>query len=392
MTCERDPIDELAEQFVELWRRGEHPSVASWAHAYPVHSDTIRRLFPTLIAIESLKSPLLPQSPACVSPGDSLPERIGDCRIVREIGRGGMGVVYEAVQEPPGRRVAVKVLPSWIASNKNHLQRFLRESRNTAKLHHPHIVSVFGAGNEKGTPYFVMQHIPGVGLDEVLAAMRNRLKFRDDSDPAFSSTNRPDPVNRPSSDLLEVIVNRWCCDSSKGKAHRERISWRSAARVAIQVADALHYAHGKKIIHRDVKPGNLLIDSTGAPWVTDFGLAKSLSASGSCSGGDIVGTMRYMAPEQFRGECDPRCDVYSLGITLYEMLTLSPAFAASDVMDLVKAIANSTPCLPSLVQPDIPPELEAIVVKATASDPQRRHSSAGMLANELQHFLHTCKS
>ncbi len=391
MACDRDPIDELAEEFVELWRRGEYPSVASWAHAHPAHADTIQRLFPTLIAIECLKSPLLPQSPACVCHGDNLPERIGDCRIVREIGRGGMGVVYEAVQEPPGRRVAVKVLPTWIAPNKRHLQRFLRESRNTAKLHHPHIVSVYGAGNEKGTPYFVMQYIPGVGLDEVLEAMRDRRNFGDDADPAPSSTDQPFPSNRASSDLLEVIVNRWWCDSIQGESHRGGMSWRSAARVAIQVADALHYAHGKKIIHRDVKPGNLLIDNTGAPWVTDFGLAKSLSASGSCSGGDIVGTMRYMAPEQFRGECDARCDVYSLGITLYEMLTLRPAFAASDVIDLVRAVTNSTPCLPSLVQPDIPPELEAIVMKAAARDPQRRHSSAMVLANELRHVFRKCK-
>jgi serine/threonine protein kinase len=432
MSLQRDPIDSLAEEFVGRRRRGERPTIAEYAEAHPEHATTIRELFPTLIAIESLKQapfaalPLKP--PGCDKP----PERVGDCRIIREIGRGGMGVVYEAIQESLGRRVAVKVLPEWAIPNEKHLHRFLRESRNTARLHHSNIVSVFGVGHDDGLHYFVMQYIRGVGIDKVLLELHSLFKSHaagagtngaagngatdrvangtvPDGNPTHDDTPHgkaadggaarahsgdvaagvASSVAADSHDAVSAsaVARRWLDGSSGSRTRQEQRYWRSVANVGLQVAEALDYAHGRGIVHRDIKPGNLLIDELGVVWVTDFGLAKTLSASGSHPGSDIVGTIRYMAPEQFQGECDPRCDVYSLGLTLYEMLTLRPAFLESDLSRLVHAITTEAPPTPRSIQPRIPADLEAIVRKAISRDPRRRYSTARLLVDDLRRFL-----
>lgn len=386
MTAQCHPFDTLAEEFVRRRRQGERPTIAEYVTAHPQHADEIRELFPTLLAIEKLKeSPI--RSPRLLKPTwDNPPKRVGDCRLIREIGRGGMGVVYEAEQETLGRRVAVKLLPEELVSSDKHLQRFLRESRNTAKMHHSNIVSVFGVGYEPGFHYFVMQYIRGVGLDKVLLEIRQLVNSgaapRDDT----TADSTPSPTGGDSVESLE-IAQGWLERSWSSKAAPEHRYWRSVANLGVKVAEALEYAHGRGIVHRDIKPGNLLIDRHGVVWVTDFGLAKTLSPSGSHPNRDIVGTMRYMAPEQFQGECDPRCDVYSLGLTLYELVTQQPAYIDSDVVKLVHSITHTNPQPPRALCPRIPVDLEAIILKAIARNPQRRYATAQALADDLRRYL-----
>jgi WD40 repeat protein/serine/threonine protein kinase len=289
-------------------------------------------------------------------------ERIGDFRILREIGRGGMGVVYEAEQEALGRCVALKILPPHALRNADMVRRFEREARSAARLHHTNIVPVFGAGCHEGMHYFVMQFIQGQGLDAVLTEL-NRA-------PASPAVVLPGSSGAAS--LLE-----------SGRTY-----WQSVARIGIQVAEALEYAHGQGILHRDIKPSNLLQDLHGTVWVTDFGLAKAASEGGDLTHtGDLVGTLRYMAPERFEGRVDARSDLYSLGLTLYEFLALQPAFRATDRNQLIRQVMREEPTPPRRLNTAIPRDLETIVLKAMARDPAHRYQTAAELAIDLQRFV-----
>src|SRR5262249_21877216 len=163
--------------------------------------------------------------------------------------------------------------------------------------------------------------------------------------------------------------------------------FRSVARLGMQAAEGLAYAHQHGLLHRDIKPANLLLDGRGTVWVTDFGLAKAEGSDELTSPGDIVGTARYMAPERFQGEADARSDVYGLGVTLYEMLTLRPAFEDSNRARLIERVAHEEPPRPRKLEPHIPRDLETIVLKAIAKDPAGRYPTAEALAEDLQRFL-----
>src|SRR5205814_1710081 len=164
--------------------------------------------------------------------------------------------------------------------------------------------------------------------------------------------------------------------------------WQSVARVGMQVADALAHAAGQGVLHRDIKPSNLLLDETGNVWVTDFGLAKAASdGDGLTHTGDIVGTLRYMAPERFSGKGDLRSDVYSLGLTLYELLTLRPAFDAADRSKLVKQVLHDEPVRPRKLNPGVPRDLETVVLKAIARDPAHRYQTPAEMAEDLKRFV-----
>src|SRR5262249_24373334 len=191
--------------------------------------------------------------------GTPAPERLGEFRLIQELGRGGMGVVYEAVQESLGRRVALKVLPAHLLSNEKLRARFLRESHAAARLHHTNIVPVFGGGEQDGLCYYAMQLIPGRSLQQVLETEIERRKEGSDVAPCG-------------------------------------VAW-----IGVQVADALTYAHSQEMLHRDIKPSNLLLDEREAAWVTDFGVAKLVEEAHLTQSGDLVGTLKYMPPERFAG-------------------------------------------------------------------------------------------
>jgi len=277
--------------------------------------------------------------------------RLGDYRIIREIGRGGMGVVYEAEQLSLGRRVALKVLPLAGAIDPKQLARFQFEAQAAAALHHPHIVPVFAVGRERGLHYYAMQYIEGRTLADWASEVGG-----EGLPPARGG---PRPL--------------------------------AAARLAIQAAEAMEHAHGLGFLHRDLKPANLLIDDRGHLWVADFGLARlRRGGAGLTATGDLLGTLRYMSPEQACGGrvvLDPRADVYSLGATLYELLTARPAFDGQDRRELLRRIAEDGPPPPRRLDRSIPRDLETIVLKAMEKEPAGRYASAGEMAEDLRRFL-----
>jgi WD40 repeat protein len=373
----RDPLDELAKEFTARYRRGEQPSVSEYAEKFPDLASRIGALFPALVVMEQARfgagvttGPF--QSRA--GEGNLLPEHLGDYRLLREIGRGGMGVVYEAVQESLGRHVALKILPFHRLMGPAHLERFRREARAAAQLHHTNIVPVFGVGEAEGVHYYAMQFIQGHSLDAALDEVR-RLRVCKSGAEAEENGSRAKPGSADThSELASQTQSQYC---------------RSVAQVGVQVAEALAYAHKQGILHRDIKPSNLLLDTRGMVWINDFGLAKAEGSEDLTHTGDIVGTVRYMAPERFEGQADSCSDVYSIGITLYEMLTLRPAFADADRARLVERVRQEEPPRPRALDPHIPRDLETIVRKAMAKEPANRYPSAGALAEDLRRFLNS---
>jgi serine/threonine protein kinase len=287
--------------------------------------------------------------------------QLGDYRILREVGRGGMGVVYEAEQVPLRRRVALKVLPSAASLDARHRQRFQLEAQTVALLQHEHIVSVYGVGCDQGVHYFAMQFIDGWSLAELIRELR-----------------RTEPAALPNPKRLPAGSSR--------RDHARTVAW-----YGVQAAEALQHAHEMGIIHRDVKPSNLMVDDRGHLWITDFGLAHLPQDDPSLTrSGDLVGTLRYMSPEQVRGarhEIDAATDIYALGLTLYELVTLRPAFVAADRQVLLRRILQDEPVPPRRIDPAIPRDLETIVLKAIAKEPRARYGSARELADDLGRFL-----
>lgn len=372
---DRDPLEVLASEFVERLRKGEQPSVCEYVAKHPDLAEDINSLFPTIIAAERLKVSRERSSDGAVSLGAASLERLGDLRIIREIGRGGMGVVFEAEQESLGRRVAVKVLPRQALLDPKHLRRFLREARIAANLHHTNIVEVFGVGEHTGFHYYVMQYIHGVGLDAVISCLVKAAP----SHPATSIQTQ----------LTEAAVRQLIGEEHANDTQRAigLQYWRSVARIGLQAADALHYAHAQGTLHRDIKPANLLLDTSGVVWLTDFGLARTIRPDDVSMAGDVVGTLRYMAPERFSGQVDRRSDIYSLGLTLYELLTLEPAYSDTDRTHLIQRITHEPPPPPRRSNPQIPRDLETVILKAVAQDANHRYTSAEELADDLRRFL-----
>ena len=407
--AQRDPLDALAAEFAERLRRGELPSVSEYAAEHPELAEDIQELFPAIAAMERLKAAREHTDPDRGVLGPVKLERLGDFRIIREIGRGGMGIVYEAVQESLGRHVAIKVLPTHALLDAKHVKRFTREARIAARLHHTNIVPVFGVGEQDGFHYYVMQMIHGVGLDTIvswlgrskspgaLTRQTERMDLTetghvDAGDVArlvrlLLDANHEPPDTPGGSGEASVSASSDAGLAPADRTGAARSHWQWVARVGRQVADALSYAHAQGTLHRDIKPGNLLLDARGVVWVTDFGVAKAVHSETITQTGDITGTLRYMAPEQFSGRTDVRSDIYSLGLTLYELLTLRPAYGETKRTTLIRQITQGRLLAPRKTDPHIPRDLETIVLKAVAGDPEHRYPSAEALADDLQRFL-----
>lgn len=399
----RNQVEMLAEEFLERQRNGEHPSVNEYAAAHPELADEIREVFPAVALMENLRpesADFDPQSAEQKPPEVLTRETIGDYRIVREIGRGGMGVVYEAEQQSLGRRVAVKVLPRHSAGSSDSLQRFRREARAAARLHHTNIVPVFEVGQDDDTFYYAMQFIEGQGLDRV---QRELSRLRDESEgkanPTASAFSDPHANTflvkrgeKAEADTINLAIDDTANVSLPGRSQLSSVHsnqqhyFRSVARIGHQAADALQHAHNHGIIHRDIKPANLILDAAGVVWITDFGLAQT-DEDALTKTGDIIGTLRYMSPERFNGECDERADVYGLGMTLYELLTFRTAFRARDHLNLIDEIANRAPARPRQINSAIPRDLETIVLKSIDKDPRRRYATAEEFATDLKRFI-----
>lgn len=405
-------VAEVTDEFLQRLERGEHPTPDEYRQRYPQIADLLRQVLPALEAMRvSGPSAPLPRSPA--EPAAAL-GCLGDFRLLHEIGRGGMGIVYEAEQISLRRRVALKVLPFAAALDPKRLERFRHEAQAAAHLHHSHIVPVFAVGCERGVYYYAMQYIEGQSLAEVLAQLRRRKATGDDVDV---------PLSVPfSQDVSAVLSGAESSEHTGPWSHGKLPSAsapstpRSAAAVetnpvlsgttiyaadgrafvnlvvhwGIQAAEALEHAHSMGIVHRDIKPANLLIDVREHLWVTDFGLAQHCNDAGLTATGDLVGTLRYMSPEQAlgeRGRIDHRTDIYALAATLYELLTLQPLLQGHNREELLRQVIADAPVPPRWLNKLVPTDLETILLKALAKEPAERYASAGELAADLQRFL-----
>jgi tetratricopeptide (TPR) repeat protein len=316
---------------------------------------------------------------------DLVGKQLGDFDILRELGRGGMGVVYEAHQRSLNRRVALKVLADHLVFSDRAVARFHREAESAGRLRHPNIVPIHATGNEGGVHYYAMELLEGPGLDVWLRQQRqdpNKDSTLAETIPtnlqptrAYTPAEVPTLQPTPAPTLLVV----------RDPAYFERI-----ARWVAEVAEALEYAHCRGVIHRDIKPSNLLLSGGDRLHISDFGLALMLEKPGMTMTGEMVGTPSYMSPEQIaagRVAVDHRTDIYSLGATLYELLTFQPPFVAEGRDQLLTQVIQKEPVPPRRLNPAVPRDLETICLRCLEKEPERRYRSAGELAADLRRFL-----
>jgi serine/threonine protein kinase len=367
-TDREERLHEVLLDYLEADARGQAPDTRQFLEAHAEFADELAEFLACRQRVQSIVAPLRGVTTVDKDSRDDKDDkdgqagkpdlrRLGDFHLVREIGRGGMGMVYEAEQLSLSRRVAVKVLPFAAALDPKQLHRFKNEAQTAALLHHPNIVPVYAVGCEAGVHYFAMQFIEGRSLAAVVAERR-----------PDTQAGKPELQSRSQSTLRDARI----------------------AELGLRAAQALEYAHQQGVVHRDIKPANLLLDQRGELWITDFGLAMFLTGHGVTISGELVGTLRYMSPEQAlgkRGLIDHRTDIYSLGATLYELLTLQPVFAGQDGQELLYQIASQEPILPRSLDRTIAVDLETILLKALAKNPAERYGSAGELADDLQRFL-----
>ncbi len=369
------------DEYLQALETGNSGKLTSWNERYADLAATLQEQLATLRELHgftsSLGSDAVAESP--------LPGWLGDYKLKREIGRGGMGVVFEAEDASLERRVALKVLPFAAILNDKQLARFRNEAQAAARLHHPHIVPVYAVGVDRGVHYYAMQYIDGRSLEDAISELSvyDQSRGKGTPRPAADSTNVHTISQLNSTDPPSPAP--FPLSAKESTAYLRRIAF-----LTRDVAEALQHAHDLGILHRDIKPSNLLLDSSGHVWVTDFGLARVPGDIGVTSTGDVLGTARYMSPEQASGGrlfVDHRTDIYSLGITLYELATLRPAFPTETREQFLRHVTDTQPIAPSRLNRSIPSALEAIIVKAIEKDPARRYLSAQELATDLQRFL-----
>jgi serine/threonine protein kinase/Tfp pilus assembly protein PilF len=363
-----EAVARIVEEYVEQCRQGERPSLDDILQKHPQLAGELRDIFPMLQLMNQLGDPTA-SYPIAGTEATPSRDQIGEYKIIREAGRGGMGVVYEAQHAALDRRVALKMLPDHASSEKQK-QRFYREARAAAQLHHTSIVPVFEVGEEDGTPFYAMQFIEGRGLDQLVtwAVEKEGSGSRSGSGETFWG------------DFGQVAFGSSGSNRNQGR-------WRFVADLGIQAAEALQYAHDHGIVHRDIKPSNLLLDDEHHLWITDFGLAKKTDDLDLTATGDIVGTLRYMAPEAIRGSSDHLSDIYSLGLVLYELAALQRPFKEIDRLDLMRQIGDTGPIRIGQLRRDVPVDLVTIIEKAIAREPQLRYATSRAFADDLQRFV-----
>ena len=389
-----ESIEEVVELILERIRGGERPDIDSWIERHPHLADEIRAVVPMLLVMEEgtadEKLGNGGETAAAENRGQSsasIPDQLGEYRIIEELGRGGMGIVFRAEQSTLSRIVALKVLPYHALFDDRSLRRFHLEARAAAGLEHANIVGVYGFGEEEGVHYYVMQLVEGQSLDRVLAdVIQIREGGKSNPHEATTATTLHRAAEGPAKAAAPNTASAASTTASSTTATGRHWS-DEVARIGASVADALQYAHGRGVLHRDIKPANVLIDARGHTWVTDFGLAKVEGGDELTRSGEILGTLRYMAPESLRGWNDARSDVYCLGVTLYECLTLQPAFHDVDRARLARKIVEDEPAPPRRLVASIPRDLETIVLKAMAKEPSQRYATAGLLAEDLRRYL-----
>jgi serine/threonine protein kinase len=409
---------QVLDSYLAAAQEGKAPTRDELLASYP---DLAGDLEACLASLEFIRQASLTASPLAIDPqpieaqgGETALGDLGDFRIIQEVGRGGMGVVYEAVQRSLNRRVALKVLPFAAAMDATQLRRFQTEALAAAQLHHTHIVPVYSVGCERGVHYYAMQFIEGQTLARAIAERRQTEeqsprpvgervaegRVRGPGERRASATahrvrrGSPDPAETPDrrspAPTARVHASSYSKPTGATPNARSREYIRFVAELGIQAAAALDHAHKLGIVHRDIKPANLLLEVAGHLWITDFGLARLQDDAGLTITGDVLGTLRYMSPEQAlakRGYLDHRTDIYSLGATLYELATLRPAIDGNDRQEVLRKIAQEEPTPPRRLNPAIPRELETILLKTMNKEPGDRYATALELAEDLERFL-----
>ena len=422
-----EQLGEAIEAYLALAEAGAAPDPEEFAERYPEMRADLLAALEGLALVQGLVGD------SGHGPGGRLESgrRIAGYRIVGELGRGGMGVVYEAVHVDLDRPVALKVLGLHASPDSNGRRRFLNEARTAASLHHTHIVPVFDVGQVGGLCYYAMQRIEGSGLDRVVKHLRRGRataagstagsatpfwsRFGARLSPGAPTSARGVPA--PTIHGSQSVTGTWPgaigdpTTSASGidltglgtprRAEQERDDppppfepprgsayYRWVAQVGREAAEALAHAHQRGIIHRDIKPSNLLVDGRGFVWVADFGLARRMADPDQTHHESLIGTPRYMSPEQARsGPIDARTDLYSLGATLFELLTLHPPFEGRSTAELVEQITQLEPPTPRQIDPRIPRDLETIVLKLLSKRREDRYASAVEVADDLGRFL-----
>lgn len=386
----------------------KHPDLASAIRHYIL---SIQLLHQAAEKGELTDSPLLPLDLGAAA---SRLHELGDYRLLREIGRGGMGVVYEAKQISLARRVAVKVLPFAAVLDARQIKRFQIEAQAAASLNHPNIVPVYAVGNDRGTYFYSMQFIDGQSLDHAIDQLRSGRSASIDARGGTSAANVERCANGGSNGIDQAGMSQYDSSASQVKHSADTLRVvadastvhsvcnldyvRRIVELGVQAAEALHYAHQHGIVHRDIKPSNLMLDTNGKLWITDFGLAQCSARASSLSEnqaaltrpGDLVGTLRYMSPEQVSSNAhlvDHRTDLYSLGATLYELLTLRSVVEAQDRAEVIKQLETDSSRPPRKLNSAVPIALENIILKSLSRQREDRYASAEELANDLRRFL-----
>lgn len=418
---ERHPFEQLADQFVSQLRAGLSPNIEQYALENPEHATTIRSVFPSLVIVEKVSAKDATESLASTNSfpknphAQNTPRNFDDFHILRCIGQGGMGVVYEAIQESLQRKVALKVIHPGASASLQNRNRFRREAESAAGLHHTNIVPVYGSGEDHGLLYYAMQLIHGSTLAQIIESLQSRISKAPSTD-LTSSEQTIEAVDRllqaksPASPIelksshsyapgkdktlpletrdltIPIHQNPTGLNNEASFEPLPKHYYRNICRLISKVANALDYAHQSGVLHRDIKPSNLLLDHTGTIWVADFGLARRDDLDSQTQTGEVLGTLRYMSPEQLAGKADQRSDIYSLGLTLFELLTLRPGLDAPkrrllDPSKYSQLEFNSTEKL------SIPRDLQTIVLKAAALEPEKRYQRAKDLQEDLDRFL-----
>ncbi len=365
-----EPPDDLEDELLECLEAlagGDSEAIERLCAARPERSAEVRERIGLLAQMN-----LVPNAHAA----REFPERLAEFRLLRRLGSGGMGVVYEAEQEPLGRTVALKLIRPEQLYFPRARERFRRETEAVARLAHPSIVSIYTVGESSGIPYFAMELVEGATLASVLLALEHRAA-----------------EHLSSSDLRAAVEACGATIDAHAPQSAElfRGSWsESCVRIVIEMCDALAHAHSRGVLHRDIKPSNIAVTPQGRVVLLDFGLASSQDELRMTAAGSALGSVLYMAPEQVSGrtaEIDARTDVYALGVTLYELLTLRPPFAATDALSARNAILEGRPTPARLLNRRVTSELEVVCHKALARDAGERYSSMAEFGADLRAVL-----
>lgn len=373
-----DPIEMALSQFREDLRAGRAKSIRHYEESFPDVAEELRDLIPSITALERVSAHSMDEFQR-----RNAPPRIGGYEVSAEIGRGGMAVVYEARDPKLGRTVALKVLPFSSALNEISVLRFRHEAQILAQIDHPNIVPVYESGQHDGASFLAMKRIRGVPLDDVFAIAKGGMVGTVDSGDVTADHSASSQLTEKTTEplILERVRNLI------PTAEPDRL--RFIATLGADAAWALNAAHECGIIHRDIKPSNLMLDEDGQLWVTDFGLAFAQQDDKVTQTGHLLGTVRYMSPEQSRGErslVDQQSDIYSLGITLYELVTGQAAFSGNPI-EILDQVKETDPLRPRKLNPAIPRDLENIILKCCSKSRNDRYATARQVAQDLQRFL-----